>query len=82
MTGDWCAQVIEGKGDGNFAEVVTGLFLGGGFGALFGVAGRGDETAAGGPRSMGRYSGATDPALPGVPVGLVSRRWCQEAQLT
>jgi hypothetical protein len=42
------------------------------------VAGRGDETAAGGPRSMGRYSGASDPAVPGVRADLMSRRWGQE----
>ena len=27
---------------------------------------------------MARYSGASDPALPGVPVGLMSRRGAQE----
>ena len=59
-------------------RTVPGLFLGGGFGALLGVAGRGDETAAGGPRSMARSSGASDPALPGVLAGLMSRRWGQE----
>ena len=42
------------------------------------LAGWGDETAAGGPRSMARYSGASDPALPGVPADLMSRLWAQE----
>ena len=28
---------------------------------------------------MARYSGASDPALPGVPADLMSRRWGQEA---
>ena len=44
----------------------------------FGVAGRGDETAAGGPRSMARYSWASDPAVPGVPADLMKRRWAEE----
>ena len=67
--------MIEGMGDGNLVEVVTELFWGGGFGALFGVAGWGDETAAGGPRSMGRNSGASDPALSGALADLFYLRW-------
>ena len=67
--------MIEGMGDGNLVEVVTELFWGGGFGALFGAAERGDETAAGGPRSMGRNSGASDPALSGALADLFYLRW-------
>jgi len=54
-----------------FGEGCDRIIPGGGFGALFGMAGWGDETGAGGPRSMARYSGAADPGVAQLPKGRI-----------